>query len=677
MGPPGHAPGQYGPPPTPQQYGTGPQHGAPYGAPPPQYPQHQQRYETPPPQSAPPSPFWEDLGRERRGLWGCGAVAIVLVLALALFTAALVGRDESALGTTIFLLVFALLCAFFLFRAVPRVTTAQGIGVDASGITFDQKAKWWFKGRTLIVPWHEIVAVKNRASSISYYLRRTPPTELTPTWINHVAEGADNPESEDYSPLARLAFPSAGEQQNRLVEAVRAWRPDLTAAPRPTFHTPVPGHHGPPQAGYPQAAGHPQAGHPSAGQPQAPFEVRTKRRLEWFVGLIPALFMGLFMGAPIVILLQSATSPVDLVPLSVPGIILLASLIYSWFMVVTMPQYWAKQGVRVDAYGIHMFRERKWWFHGDSAHVGWHDIHHLDTNHYKSGKTSTHTLEIHLHRLDHELRLPSWARLLMPGQSKWRATASHRPALVLNLSNLGIRRPLTSHLRQARPDLFREQVAERAVQQHDARQQQAHWHAQQYGRAPHAPHPAHVPADWISLRMFRTGTWALGAAILLYFWSVIGFGVFTSVLGEVPDTVGGIIVLALLTVPLSLWSLRAMPRCLAQQGINVDGAGVTLVQEPFLWFEGRTAHLPWTGIRMVREEKVANTDSRLLHVFMHYPDALSTAPNWCELDNRANDKAPASPNAPLTRVTVRAPAKQRIRFSKTVYAARPDLVVTV
>ncbi|GAB3706662.1 hypothetical protein GCM10028793_38480 [Nocardiopsis oceani] len=353
MGPPGHAPGLYGPPPTPQQYGTGPRHGAPYGAPPPQYPQQQypqqQRYGTPASQSAPPSPFWEDLGRERRGLWGCGAVAIVLVLGLALFTAALVGQDESALGTTILLLVFALLCAFFLFRAVPRVTTAQGIGVDASGITFEQKAKWWFKGRTLTVPWHEIVAVKNRAGSISYYLRRTPPTELTPTWINHVAEGADNPESEDYSPLARLTFPSAGEQQNRLVEAVRAWRPDITAAPRPTFHTPVPGHHGHPQAGYQQATGHPRSGHPSAGQPQAPFEVRTKRRLEWFVGLIPALFMGLFMGAPIVILLQSATSPVDLVPLSVPGIILLASLVYTWFMVVTMPQYWAKQGVRVDA----------------------------------------------------------------------------------------------------------------------------------------------------------------------------------------------------------------------------------------------------------------------------------------------------------------------------------------
>lgn len=687
--PPAGPPHPHGPLPPQQPYGAA----APYGTPP-----------GVPPQT-PPAPLWEDLGKERRGLWGCGSLVVIVLLATSLLAASSDGED--VVFVAISSLAFALFISFFLVRSIPRVTTVQGIAVDGGGITFTQEPKWWFRGRTLNVPWHELISVRGsdtlRSSlmnadgtgqqatgigPLSFYLRRTPPKELVPTWINHVAEGADNPEDDSYSPLARLHLIANGGQYERLVGAVSAWRPDLARAPRPTHATTAGGPARPqahPQAGRPQP-GQPQAGGPGThGHPQplpdTRFELRGSRRVDWFMQMFVVLMGCMLFTGPILVLLDPAIhggSPALLIPLAVPGSFALAALVYGWFLIVSLPRYWTRQGVHLDHHGISTYRERMWWFHGDRSHVGWQDVHHIDSHRTKSGKRYITLIEIHLHRVDHELRLPSWARLLMAGEHKWGFSASSRPVLVFNLNKIGSPAQLLQHLRDTRFDLFREQVAERAVHEHDARQRQA-WQAEQQGHAPRrSSYAAHAPTEWINMRPRRIGVWAIGAVILLYFWvTLAGLVYMLAVEGFDGGSLGGLVALVLVTVPFSMWSLRAMPRCFAHQGVAVDGSGITLVQDPFLWFEGRTAHLPWEGVRMVREDRAGSGSERVLKVFLHHPDALSVVPNWCAFTNRAINEPPASAHEPLTLVTVKVPPKQRIRLTRATAAARPDLVVTV
>lgn len=624
-------------------------------------------------------------------MWGCGSLVVIILLGMSLLAAS--SEDEDAVFGAISSLAFALFISFFLVRSIPRVTTVQGIAVDGGGISFTQKPKWWFRGRTLNVPWHEVVAVRGSDSMhsllnadetgqqatgvgpLSFYLRRTPPKELVPTWINHVAEGADNPEDDSYSPLARLHFITDGGQYARVIGAVRAWRPDLAQAPKPAHAT---------AAGGPGVHPHPQA-HPGAGHPQAVpdtrFELRGSRRFDWFAQMFVAVMGSMLFVSPIMIMLNSVIatdSPAALIPLAVPGAAGLAALVYAWFLIVNLPRYWTRQGVHLDHHGVSTYRERMWWFHGDRSHVGWQDVHHIDSHRTKRGKRYITLIEIHLYRVDHELRLPSWARLLMAGEHKWGFSASSRPVLVFNLDKIGSPGQLLQHLRRTRADLFREQVAERAVREHDVRQRQA-WHAEQQGYAPRrSSYAAHAPTDWINMRPRRIGVWSVGAVILLYFWVIlVGLVYVLAVEGFDGDNLGGLIALVLVTGPFSTWSLRAMPRCFAHQGVSVDGSGITLVQDPFLWFEGRTTHLPWEGVRMIREDRPGSGSERVFKVFLHHPDALTVVPNWCVFNNRTVSEPPASPHEPLTLVTVKVPPKQRVRLTRAAAAARPDLVVTV
>ncbi|GAA1456467.1 hypothetical protein NE857_33225 [Nocardiopsis exhalans] len=644
-------------------------------------------------------------------MWGCGAVVVILMLGMTLMMAA-TAEDGEAFAHVIAVLAASLTIGFFLIRGIPRVTTEQGISVDGRGISFTQKPKWWFKGRTLNLPWHELVTARGAGPTgspqasdtpgdsaslvrvLSFYLRRTPPKELAPTWITHVAEGADSPDRDDYSPLARLHFTATPEQYQRLIGAIRSWRPDLAEAPLPTHASQPgapagpgfpggPGSHGP-QVG--QLHGHTQAAHPRAAHPQLTadtrFELRASKRSDWSAKMFFTLLAIVIMGAPITVLLSTWSASdglTTLLPMAMPGVIVLAALVYAWFLVVSLPHYWTRQGIQLDQYGISTYRDRMWWFRGDRSHVSWQDVHHIDSHERRRRKRPTLTLvEFHLHRTDHEMRLPVWARLLMAGESKWSFTASSRPVLLFHLENSASPRQLLRHLRQTRPDLFREQVAERAVREHDARQRQA-WHAEQQGYAPRrSAYSTNAPTEWVNLRPRRLGAWAIGAAILLYFWVIMaGFLSMLFTEGAVGESIGGFVVMPLVTIPLSIWSLRAMPRCFTHQGVSVDGAGITLVQDPFLWFEGRTAHLPWSGIRMIREDRVGSGSERLMKVFMHHPDALSAVPTWCEFNNRAINEPPASAHEPLTLAVVKTPPKHRIRLLRAAAAARPDLVVTV
>ncbi|GAB2518068.1 hypothetical protein GCM10026982_51350 [Nocardiopsis aegyptia] len=130
---------------------------------------------------------------------------------------------------------------------------------------------------------------------------------------------------------------------------------------------------------------------------------------------------------------------------------------------------------------------------------------------------------------------------------------------------------------------------------------------------------------------------------------------------------------------LLVWSVRAAPRCLTHQGVAVDEAGITLTQDPMLWFEGRTAFLPWHDVYLVRPEKVRSGKStdHVVRVFLNRPDLLNHVPTWCRLDPREMGVAPASALQPLTMVTIKPGTRPQGDLVRAFGRTRPDLMPAV
>ena len=120
-----------------------------------------------------------------------------------------------------------------------------------------------------------------------------------------------------------------------------------------------------------------------------------------------------------------------------------------------------------------------------------------------------------------------------------------------------------------------------------------------------------------------------------------------------------------------------MPRCFAHRGVSGDGGGLTPAQDPFFWFAGRTAHPPWTGIRMVGEGRPMNPVPRALKVFLRHPDGVTVAPTRCSSDIRAVNEPPASVHEPLTQVAIRLPRRRYVETLRTVQAPGPDPALSV
>lgn len=646
------------------------------------------------------------LGSDNRTVLGCGSAVAVVLLLVALSVAAL---D----GTVAAIIAGGLLCAFLglasvLLYALPWAYTEQGVGVDTTGVSFVQHPKWWIRRRTLRLPWHEIVWISDGygaddpslvPGTVSLYLHRTPPKEQAPTWLGHVAEGADDPALPAFSPLPRVHVTLDQDEIKRLMAAFRGHRPHLVGQGSPT-HIPGPGglavgpgaHAAP---GDPGAAG--QA--PRNAPEPATVDYGGHQTFDWVLRLMLAVtYFALATGLGIYLGLDAAASddgPV--LPLVFLPLLIMAAGAFLIVQVTSAPRALAPQGVHVDAYGISIYRNPKWWFNGERAHVGWQDVHHFDSRMVGSRRHAVLEIRIHLHRTTHGMRLPSWARLVMAGETKWHFTAPHHPVLLLRLRGGRKAEDLLKVLRMARPDLSVEKIEKQHAREQDAR---AHHHAQrarqQQGHPPHghAPRghwqqgfpgtqnrpwadPAHAPTLWMNLRHETVPAWMMGAVPLALLWCVWAYHLLAFTLLGSDEALGTVIALGLFCVILTIWSIRIMPNRLAHQGISVDGYGITLSQDPFLWSGGSTAHLPWEHILMVREDTPRVSGSSAgryrLSVFMHHPDLLSSVPRWCELEPRETGDPPATAHHPLTRVRFRIKEPPQKRVAEAVRAVRPDL----
>lgn len=560
----------------------------------------------PPTAPSPPAPAWEHIGHGR-GLGGCAASLTVAIFVNVLAFAATGIADAGELAGLLGVLVLTLACVLYL---LPRVLTEQGIRTDADGVAFVQKPKWWFRGRSLSVPWNEIVSVGKILGTVSYYLRRTPCEESSPTWLIDVAEGADNPADRAYSPLARVHFAATDEQFGRLLGAARAWRPDLADADTPTRTPamPAPGHQSHPRdEAYPQNPGHPQA------PPHAPFEVQNTRMASWFLMGLGALTVVAFIGFVLAVLVGwptgipgSASTPAEITSLVVYGVIVVVSLIFFAFMIGHVPQYAAQQGIRVDAQGIQIFRKRQWWFDGDSGRVDWQDVHSLEPSTVKRGRRRRHNvLNIHLHKWDHELPLPFWAVLLEVNQRDESERAAPRLVLALNLTELGADRGgLLKYLRQTRPGHFHQQVAERESQEHEARKLRTHRDT------------GHRVTQEASGDRYE-GSGNMSDTLFAPFFLAVVFGGVALVgllnlldgvrsirdIPELPPDHALLLVtsgaLALPTTATLMYLLARIPRYFAEQGLSADESGISVFRKRMWWLPGVRVHVGWHDIRYI------------------------------------------------------------------------------
>lgn len=636
------------------------------------------------------------MGSGRRSFWGCGAVFVICLLLLALYLAAFPEEPSDAIEA-VGPLVFAVFLSLMLVWRLPHVLTKQGISVGTAGVDFVQEPKWWFRGRTLSVPWNKSRGFLfssptgpnggnnsgNQLRQFSAYLYRTPPKDLVPTWLNLIAEGMDG-DALSGSPLARVTFSVDANTRTQLQGALNTYRPDMLLERPPlaqgqAMPASPPGMAGP--SGAPGGPGAPMPPVTPAEPVQGSVSARGHHAMLWFFWFSMATMLSVTMSlGPLAQIFQTidsaGTSSLRLTAFLPVLLIGVGALLAVCALIFYLPHHWTTQGVHVGPSGIAITKDPMWWFRGHRAIVPWHDVHHIAVSVRSSGsgnnRSTRQIAELHLHRVDHEMRLPRWAFLVMAGETK-RGFSAFRPLLVLDMRSSVRSGQLTALLRRARPDLFEEAVVARA----DAQR----W------STPHPAQPAHTPGysgpppspSWVSTRPRRGLWWGAGVLVVLYHsgWFAL------SLVREVADPASealpvetiawfcaGAIALALLW----LWVIWGAPRCLTHQGVSVDESGVTLVQEPRLWFEGRTVFLPWDGVRMVRGATLGHrSGTKVVKVFLHGPGMVTHAPTWCAVNPRENIDVPATPQQPLTKVTLSTGRKFGAVLN-AVRKMRPDLI---
>ncbi|GAB3723083.1 hypothetical protein [Nocardiopsis nanhaiensis] len=659
---------------------------------------------------------WLDLRGIRRGLWGVGLVAAVLTFAISLTTLlASAGAEFEDLLRNAVVCAAALVVVLVLLWSLPRALTAQGIAVGPEGVDFIQRPLWWFRGRKLSVPWRKsrgfrfepppntrgTVVGEGSIQHFTAYLYRTPPAHVLPSWLSLIPEGAGGAD------FPQVRIPLAPEQRRPLVEALSTHCPEglfeggSAVRPQPRQAHPIPpGTHT--QPGPPAPSGHTPPGH--AGHPVPPSDTsapapvpppptrpepgtgpqhpavtgfvsaRERRIRTWRYGFLAATGAFVLTGLlPLRMVLDDITAGRDRILAAELVLPLLgigaAALVVMCVLVAYLPQFSTVQGVQVGPNGISVLKERRWWFRGHQAFVAWHDIHHIASSSRSNGERHRGIAEVHLHRADHEMRLPRWAPLVMAGRNRWGCSAP-RPLLLIDMLTPARARELFELLRRARPDLLDAAVAERADTQRWSGPE-----ARQPVQTPDrfAPDPA-----WVDVRPRR----ALGWAFALF---IAGSGTWQGARVAAADLAGTgpgapipfyVLSTALL---LLLWAgvCWSAPRFFTVQGASVDNAGITLVQEPLLWFEGRTLFLSWDDVRMARTASVrgtkANSEKKVVLIFLHGPDMVTHTPTWCTFSPYEDTESPASVEHPLTRITVSI-GWNTGALATALRGMRPDLV---
>lgn len=241
-------------------------------------------------------------------------------------------------------------------------------------------------------------------------------------------------------------------------------------------------------------------------------------------------------------------------------------------VLVAAPWQWAEQGMVVNEQGVGFERRRLWWAPERRGFVRWDDV--LGTAVRAVARESSEDqdhpiLEVYLTGLDESAPFPGWVRRVRAGEALW-GEATDVARLVVPVVDPRDRSKASLLLDQARP-----------------------------GPSGHAPTVFAGPRStyWIPVRR----RWVLPALMAAVAPIAVSAGLVASAImigpaapGEWTWTLG----LAVAGLALGAWLLP--PLC-ARQGIGADDDGLHLVQEPLLWFRGRSVRVRWKHVRTVRQ----------------------------------------------------------------------------
>ncbi|MCY9785773.1 hypothetical protein KIK06_17945 [Nocardiopsis sp. EMB25] len=173
--------------------------------------------------------------------------------------------------------------------------------------------------------------------------------------------------------------------------------------------------------------------------------------------------------------------------------------------------------------------------------------------------------------------------------------------------------------------------------------------------------PESGPSHWVDMRWRLAWEWlawtggCVGVTILMAVLAV------DAVVTGLPGSNAFPFVLLVILVPLCWALLHMAPRYSTRQGVAVDGAGITLVQESKWWFRGRTTHFAWSRVTRISREVIRSRYGTSYLVDIELTGALAQEryPTWVLLDWR--------------KIRIGLDRAQYENLSQILRTARPDL----
>lgn len=180
-----------------------------------------------------------------------------------------------------------------------------------------------------------------------------------------------------------------------------------------------------------------------------------------------------------------------------------------------------------------------------------------------------------------------------------------------------------------------------------------------------------VEAQWVNLRRRRIPVWiattvgSVASAVAITVRMATELGKPSIGASEIT---GGVVFLVG-AVAVAVWTVRMAPRVFTRQGVAADGIGVALIQDPNLWFTGRTVRIPWEAVGSVGEREAVTgrrDDRRKVRMVTLEVDTGGrdiTVPSWASVRG----------SPPWVRVDIMPGALRRSKVTRALHSVRPDL----
>lgn len=330
------------------------------------------------------------------------------------------------------------------------------------------------------------------------------------------------------------------------------------------------------------------------------------------------------------------------------GVLAALLLLLGGLLLAQAPRLLAEQGVGLDGRGIDIVRRAKWGSGPRTAFVPWADVHQIAWG-LRPGRDARRTLELHLRTADGTMRLPRFATLVRPGEGGWGPGLAH--ARIVLDGDRGDLTRVQEEIAKLRPEFCGGAPSGDAAPR----------------ARPAAPAEEAGTVRRVNMRWQNALPWAVTTAVCLYL--AIGSTVLTVVVAVVGRQVVGTLVMLALALLLGLLCrplLRRAPHYTTRQEVAVDGAGITLLQEPQRRFSGRRIHIPWPQVRHIGQDVIvtSHAESRRTVAYLIDIDLSEDLPGA---------EVPTWASREVKRVRIRAGKRRHGEIVQALRASRPDL----